>query len=401
MKRITLFAILLCFTHHAYSNRLIAYYANWGDYYCTEERFRLVTDVNWAFLIPERTGDLKAWEEWEWERFRFFVETCPPEVRKFISVGGSGKVSASAFSIACRKPNTREKLIENLTAFVVKHRLDGIDIDWEYPEESDTENLNLFISGLKSSLERASRPSGKIYEISMAVYAGEYGTKGISGYTLKAVDFINIMAYDNDQEVNHSSLDLSLKAVFYWHQVRDMPYSKMVLGVPFYGRPAHSLSRDKPYREFAKAHQAFHNDYIKDKGKWYYNGFGTLQEKVNMALSYGLMGIMCWELSQDRDDKYSLLRVLSQHVNDFECKQPESDVIEYDLCQEGFVVLKSEIPDQSGYIHQWTRNGEIIKSGKETSLKVVRPGVYMLQTRKFNCTGKIQFKVENKDECPN
>jgi chitinase len=120
------------------------------------------------------------------------------------------------------------------------------------------------------------------------------------------VDFMNIMAYDGDGQ-NHSPYEYALQALDYW-EGRGLPKEKMVLGVPFYGRPSEATYRELVAND-PQAAQSDSSSYL--GGMVYYNGIPTIQAKTNLALQRG-SGIMIWELSQDTTDDTSLLNAIFQ-----------------------------------------------------------------------------------------
>ncbi len=88
-----------------------------------------------------------------------------------------------------------------------------------------------------------------------------------------------------------------------------MPASKVVLGVPFYGRPSWAS-----YDEILTANpEAYKTDISMINGiQAHYNGIPTIQKKAAWAKA-NLGGIMIWELTQDTVIKQkSLLYAIGQ-----------------------------------------------------------------------------------------
>lgn len=54
-------------------------------------------------------------------------------LRVLLAVGGAGR-SIDAFRAACETPATRTTFASNVISFLRAQRLDGLDVDWEYPE---------------------------------------------------------------------------------------------------------------------------------------------------------------------------------------------------------------------------------------------------------------------------
>lgn len=128
---------------------------------------------------------------------------------------------------------------------------------------------------------------------------------------MSAVDWFNIMAYDGGDGDRHSTYDFAVLCGKYWKDTRKMPADKVVLGVPFYGRPS--------WASYAAILQANPNAYNTDISmingmQAHYNGIPTIQKKTQYALE-NLGGVMIWELSQDTTDSgKSLLQAIGNTV---------------------------------------------------------------------------------------
>src|SRR5207244_7241630 len=109
------------------------------------------------------------------------------------------------------------------------YNLDGIDIDWEYPDVGASGNN---FSALMSALSTAMHSRGKL--LTAAVVANGFYGDGVPSAVFGSVDFLNIMSYDAGKP--HASYAFAVENLDYW-QGRGLPASKTVLGVPFYARP--------------------------------------------------------------------------------------------------------------------------------------------------------------------
>src|SRR5687767_7078761 len=127
------FALLLLFALQgsAAAPRVVGYYAGWNREYTPDKiPADKLTHINYAFAtirdgeIFSRTSD---------ETFRQFqaIQRKHPHIKTLISIGGWG--GSGGFSDAALTPVAREKFARSCAAFMIKHRFDGIDIDWEYP----------------------------------------------------------------------------------------------------------------------------------------------------------------------------------------------------------------------------------------------------------------------------
>jgi hypothetical protein len=83
-----------------------------------------------------------------------------------------------------------------------------------------------------------------------------------------------------------------------------------VLGLPFYGKPRGKLTH---YKDLVKAGADPYGDFYDSV---FYNGINTIKAKTQFALKEKLAGVMIWEISQDTNDQYSLLKAISDAKKD-------------------------------------------------------------------------------------
>jgi len=169
---------------------------------------------------------------------------------KFLAaVGGGANDGVTAnFSRLAADANARTKFASNAVAFIKKHKLSGLDIDWEFPEtENDKKNFVLLLQSLK----KAFTPSRYLLTCAVSAYKWQaeisYDIPKISA----AVDFISLMAYDFygpwSEKIDHHARMYSTKydsdylkecncasSVAYWLAQKAAP-GKLILGIPTYG----------------------------------------------------------------------------------------------------------------------------------------------------------------------
>jgi len=187
-----------------------------------------------------------------------------PQFKVVISVGGWDW--SNRFSNLAASPAARANFIASTVKSLRRYRLDGIDIDWEYPGEAgvpcvagevcarpdDKQNFVTLARELRAALDAAGTQDGKHYGITMAAgvtprYVGD-------GQWLKdlaaSLDWINLMTYDFHMPFEKTSNHLAplfgdardaanagantAGAVERYLQA-GVARDKLVLGVPFYG----------------------------------------------------------------------------------------------------------------------------------------------------------------------
>lgn len=286
-----------------------------------------LTHVIFSFAHPTPDGGILLNGDSAINNLRTMVKEADKHNTKVIlAVGGwfhiNGGESYEPFKAAISNPESRTRLVNELTGIVDREKLDGIDIDFEHPRsKADAANLAAFSKELSDQLH----PKGK--ELSIAVYAKIHAVTGTEmGFvvyepsTFGYVDHVNIMAYDGQWDGGYNAANLSPypfteKIVSYWANLFDrnkLPKEKLVLGVPFYAQPEDPAIKQVSYAAIINKDPANAlNDTVSMNGTTYhYNGVKTIQKKTNLALDHGFGGMMLWEAGHDSKGAHSLTTVI-------------------------------------------------------------------------------------------
>ena len=250
---------------------------------------------------------------------------------------------------------------------------DGIDVDWEYPgscgntcnyRPDDRENFVALLAEFRSQLDALGQTNGRHYLLTIAAPAGavHYSPIDLRGIE-PHLDWINVMTYDfhgsweTAGPTNHLSAlfqstcepsngdwaDKAMRAYMDPGTVSQpgpaIPASKLVLGMPFYGKgwrtasvgdgfcvPASGVPRgtyEKGTDDYevlaAKSSQHYHDEgtgthWIFDGSTfWSYDDPQSARWKADYANCRGLRGVMFWELSGD-DSNGTLLEALETQL---------------------------------------------------------------------------------------
>ena len=261
--------------------------------------FSLLTHINYSFLIPRANGTTRPFGAPNHLR-AVVAQAKKHDVKVLIAVGGWGW--DKEFETLAADPAIREKLARRVAEFCATYQLDGVDIDWEYPNAgASAAHFAALAIAFRSAL-----PAGAL--VTAAVLADATDAEGISTDAVGHLDFINLMAYDGPR-TDHSSFAMAERSIATW-LARGIEPDKVVLGVPFYARPGGAIYRTLLANDPATAS----GDRILFKGvEQNYNGPATIRRKTELALQLA-GGIMIWELSQDARGSDSLLRVIGETV---------------------------------------------------------------------------------------
>ncbi len=261
--------------------------------------FSLLTHINYSFLIPRANGTVRPFSAPN--HLRAVVSQAKKhDVKVLIAVGGWGW--DKEFETLAADPAIRAKLAKLVAEFCATYQLDGVDIDWEYPNVgASAAHFAALAVAFRSAL-----PTGAL--VTAAVLANATDAEGVSTDAVEQLDFINLMAYDGPRD-DHSSFGAAERSIASW-LARGIDPEKLVLGVPFYARPGNATYRTLLANDPVTAS----GDRVLFNGvEQNYNGPATIRRKTELALQLA-GGIMIWELSQDARGSDSLLRVIGETV---------------------------------------------------------------------------------------
>jgi chitinase len=287
-----------------------------------------------------------------------------PKLKLLISLGGWGQ--SGGFSSAVQPENLHD-FAESCINLFIKGQFaagitapgifDGIDIDWEYPvtggvepgQPGDKANFTAMAAEFRRQLN-AMKP-GLLLTAALPA-EDEYYTNFELKEIIRSMDFLSIMAYDlhwNSEPITafHSALfrdpldatDPKLHNRYGDFAVKGFlraqaPASKIVFGVPFYGKGwagvediNHGLYQQAQgqaaspgrYRDLNQlpetADRHFYPTAVSctiwdDHTFWSYDCPQALRRKMKYVHARHLGGIMFWELSHDTADS-ELLRILA------------------------------------------------------------------------------------------
>jgi chitinase len=351
-----------------YIETRLGYGDGWADFqkgFSASESIDGVADT-WDSKLSGNFGQIKK------------LKARNPNLKVLISLGGW--TWSKNFSSASLTAASRQKLVSSCIDLYIKGNLpvyggeseggpgsaagvfDGIDIDWEYPaapgdvghifRPEDTRNFTLLLQEFRSQLNALTAQTGKPYLLTIAAPAGSDKYEKIEISQIhQSLDFINLMNYDyfggwaatgptnfharlygdpNDPTTGVAktySTDNSVTA----YLNAGVPPSKLVVGVPFYGRgwtgvpnanngkyqSSGSMRAATPISSFGEAgiedydnlknlnYPSFRDPVT--KSFWIFNGTTfwsyddpqAITEKMNYIKSKGLGGAMAWSLDGD------------------------------------------------------------------------------------------------------
>lgn len=264
------------------------------------------------------------------------LKTENPHLRVLLSVGGWSY--AANFARGVETPQKRQAFVKSAVELVQKHAFDGLDFDWEYPNDSNQAQqlvdllrlarLELDTLALRNNMTRNQ------YDLTVATAAG---VDNFSKLDIRAMDqyltFWNIMTYDfagswsqqSDLQANLYGNGISGDGAVRGYISRGATPQKIVLGLPIYGRAFQNTSGlGKPFRGVGsgswedgvwdykalplpdskesvdKQRVGAYCYSSKSQTLVSYDNLDTAQMKADYVRNSGLGGVMFWESSADK-----------------------------------------------------------------------------------------------------
>jgi chitinase len=231
--------------------------------------------------------------------------------------------TSTGFRSVIETSETRKTFVDSILELAKEKKIDGIDLDWEYPSYSDRPKYNLLLEELSLRL-KAYRPD---FIISMAT------TQSLSNYDYaslsKYVDYFNVMTYDyatGSTAYHNSNLyrsgssyscDTGIQSV-----LTVCPSEKVLIGAAFYARYAKfnstvafgarlatSLKTTCGYKDIQELLKqgaieyldevACANYCIYENAFYTYDSPYSLKKKGEYAKNNSLAGVMIWQLGDE------------------------------------------------------------------------------------------------------
>ncbi|KAI9370857.1 glycoside hydrolase superfamily [Aspergillus egyptiacus] len=390
-----------------YKYRSMAYYVDWAIY---ERQFNPqdlpvshLTHVLYAFAdLNAQTGEVFLRDRWAdvenhyptdtWSETGHNVYGCVKQLfllkqknrhlKVLLSIGGW--TLSPKFPQMASSPQGRRTFAQSAVKLMGDLGMDGLDIDWEYPEnDAQAGHWVELLRETKEELDHysAAHANNKPFLLSVASPAGpqRYNTLHLADMD-KYLSFWNIMAYDYSgswdtiaghsanlyrSDPNPASTPFKTHAAVSAYIAAGIPPEKINLGMPIYGRVFENTDGPgSPFSGVGAAHQAPGNW---EAGVWDYKAlprpgaqvielpqigasysydpatremisFDTVQvtkEKTDYIRFMGLGGGMWWESSADRaiGSGGSLIETFVNNVGGLDGLEKSENLLDYPASQ--------------------------------------------------------------------
>ncbi|KAG8927199.1 hypothetical protein FRC02_008406 [Tulasnella sp. 418] len=352
----------------------MAYFTNWGiygrAYYPQAIPASKLTHILYSFADTRSDGtvfltdtfadqekhyDGDSWSESGlnvYGNFKqlYLLKKANRNLKVMLSIGGWTYSQANHFDFVTNS-GYRANFVSSAIQLLEDNGLDGIDIDYEYPDTTaEAAGLSSLLTELRAALNsHASKKGDSVpYQVSAAVAAGPDRYNIMGPYIAamdKALTYWNLMAYDysgswstvSDDQANlfgGSVSGVSTKQAIDWYVSKGATKAKISMGMPLYGRAFENTNGIRqPFNGIgpgtweagiydykalplpgAKITEDTTNvaSYSYDSAKKELVSYDTpniIRTKSNYIISQNLAGGMFWELSSDKTGSESLVDV--------------------------------------------------------------------------------------------
>ncbi|KAM0275982.1 hypothetical protein ACHAQH_007200 [Verticillium albo-atrum] len=356
------------------------YFPNWAIYGRNYQPQNLpasqITQVLYAFLNLRASGEVitgdayadldKRYPTDSWNdvgtnaygcvKQLFILKKTHRRMKTLLSIGGW--TWSTNFPAAASTEAGRKLFAKSSVTFMKDWGFDGIDIDWEYPADAtQAANFILLLQTVRDELDAyaAKHAPGYRFLLTIAAPAGPSHYRILNLRAISAVvDKIYLMAYDYagswDSNAGHqanlypnpgnpAATPFSTDAALTDYLAAGVPSSKIVMGMPIYGRAFENTDglgrrftgvgqgswengawdyKDLPrpgatelYDDVAQASYSYDN---KSRKLVSYDTVDVIKNKVSYLKQKGLGGSMFWEASGDRTGESSLISASFQSL---------------------------------------------------------------------------------------
>ncbi|KAI4467427.1 chitinase [Holotrichia oblita] len=301
-----------------------------------------------------------------------------PHLKVLVSIGGWQDGSIK-YSKMAANPESRSSFVNNTLEFIRENNLDGLDLFWEYPTKRggslhDKTNLVHLVKELRVAYDKHNLLLTAGLGASKDTIDNGYDVPQLSLY----LDYMFMMCYDysgwwsriiGPNAPLHGPSLLNVEYTITYMLKLGADPEKLILGIPFYGRPflrleATAAASNASYFGQKFKNSSFNGPYTQEDGfiayneiclelseqnsNWFifwddlsktpyvvngekfisYDNHRSISEKIKFALNHELGGVMAWSIDTDdfRGDcnevvngqkNYPLLRAIDQEIHEF------------------------------------------------------------------------------------
>ena len=298
-------------TVYPFKNRIVPYYRTvwineWNANHLNATHFKSFTDIiHFGYMV---NSDGTVANQWYHAGVSDPMDYAKAAREKLKSLRGTAKSriiagfghvddNLTAFYRNNTDRNARKAMAKNIAKYVLESGYDGVDIDWEYPDDSEEW---VYLTYLLADLRDELAGSGVSVSFAATVW-----------YVMPwhdvsdQVDFINTMSYDQ-QGTQHSPMSILQADANSCVSHLKMPKSKIVLGLPFYTNRYDVLWDQVGWNSVVNAYPNLSPSVNQASmttssgtSMHSFNGVNMIKDKCKWVKNNGYGGVMIWAYDTD------------------------------------------------------------------------------------------------------
>jgi spore germination protein YaaH len=226
------------------------------------------------------------------------------------------------------KPEARAEHIAKILELVEKHNFDGVNIDYEFLEDSQTADFSAFVQELATALHA----KGKTLAIAIHAQTPGSETRGQDLPSLTAADMLVFMTYDQHWETSDPGANAEIgwmREVLQYARRFQIPMQKISFGIPLDGydwpktEDGWGPADDVQYAEaisLAEMHEAAieFDDRVQapyftytdrddvEREVWFEN-VESFKPRYELAKEFGVGSVALWRLGREDERIYEVI----------------------------------------------------------------------------------------------
>ncbi|TEW52921.1 glycoside hydrolase family 18 protein [Psychromonas algicola] len=287
----------------------VAYWSVSDDETLDDIDFSMLTHIIYNKIGIDSGGELSLPTGDDLDEFEEMIELADTAgIYAMVSIGNS---SDTAFNAIAVDDDALDNFRDNLEDLIDEYDLDGIDINWQFPEGDDEGDL---FEDLMKEMDDLATDEGILLSYVVDTGQDDDATDdGVQDDVLGYGDFLNVMALDTSDY--DDPLEDAEEAIEYWTD-RCVVKNRLVLAIPVYSEGDAELDFSEIIDDdTSNACYDYASNVEDSDGNEYdditYNGIPTVTDKTEYAESYA-GGVILTSLDQDYldEDSYSLLTTI-------------------------------------------------------------------------------------------
>lgn len=281
-----------CAQVYPYQFRVVPYYRNtnlmqWNPNHLTAQHFKLFTDLIYFNVSCDANGNLTGQANTQFlnglAKLKNLRGTAGSKIILGVAHCDEGLTATAA------DPEKRAKFVSQLVSFAKEQGFDGLDIDWEYPDNNDQwYNFCLLLGEIRSAMGAGG--------MSLSAAINPYYLAP-TREMMDLLDFVNLMSYDRaGQHSTYPDMLADIESI----RRKNVPDCKIVAGLPFYTNETRTNRNWDAQRGYSNVIQLYPNiapgtDLCTIGGQQhYFNGITTIKKKCQYVKTQKLGGVMIW-----------------------------------------------------------------------------------------------------------